>query len=184
MIKYRDTPIRNPQEIFITIDTFLKSVPSLRHELEPKAQQIMSIINHVDASIQSFTSQVCINCRDVCCINLHSYYELGDIIYLCLIEEGCPLHRSGLADRESCQFLSHTGCTLRRFQRPFRCNWYFCSDLIQFIGTYGKKQGRVLSDKMQGLIYTRSEMIGRFFEYINADVNAHKHIVSVIKMST
>lgn len=184
MIHYKDTPIKNPLELLKETDTFLVSHKILKSELKSKAQQLLYMINEIDNTIQDITSRVCIDCTDVCCINKHGYYEFSDIIYICLIEEDMPFFRNDLTDTEPCQFLSQKGCSLSRFKRPFRCNWYFCSDLIRFIGMYGKKRGRTLSKTMQSIIDIRSEIIETFFRCINENQDVNIRLISAIRRAT
>ncbi|MCX8027028.1 MAG: hypothetical protein N3A62_04120 [Thermodesulfovibrionales bacterium] len=184
MLKYRDKPIKEPLHLFKVIKIFFLKNTDLKDALQPKAQKILSLINGIDGIIQNITSSVCINCTDICCKNKHSYYELSDIIYLCLIQEELPTQRNDLLEMEPCQFLSKNGCILKRYKRPFRCNWYFCTDLINFVGEYGKRQGRTMTDTMQLIINTRNEIIETFFEYINSSQNTNIQLTKVIIETT
>lgn len=97
------------------------------------ARNFARLIEKADPFIQKNTGEVCPRCRRVCCINRHSYHTHFDTLYLMALGESIPFHRAGIAASEPCQFLSARGCRLRRFLRPYRCTWYFCTPLLEHI---------------------------------------------------
>ncbi len=97
------------------------------------AQTFSRLIEKVDPFIQKSTEEVCPSCRQVCCINKHSYHTYFDVIYLLALGEKIPYHKAGIGDLEPCQFLSPQGCRLKRFLRPYRCTWYFCTPLLEYV---------------------------------------------------
>jgi hypothetical protein len=92
------------------------------------ARQIRDKITRIDPFIQSHTARVCPECRHVCCINRHAYYECDDLIYIYALGLSPLVFEQG-ADEEPCQFLAPSGCRLDRTVRPSGCNWYFCDPL-------------------------------------------------------
>ncbi len=90
-------------------------------------------IENLSVFIQKHTAVVCPECSDVCCINRHSYHTFEDIVCIYALGEQIPLHTPGLDDSEACQFLGKLGCVIPRALRPHRCNWYFCTRLLDRI---------------------------------------------------
>jgi hypothetical protein len=39
--------------------------------------------------------------------------------------------RAKKRDTEPCRYLPSKGCSLPRWQRPYRCTWYFCQTLLE-----------------------------------------------------
>ncbi|MCX8069952.1 MAG: hypothetical protein N2738_05550 [Thermodesulfovibrionales bacterium] len=122
------------------------------------AQLIKKNINSIDLFIQQNTSVVCRQCQKVCCVNKHGYYELEDLLYLNAINEKLPLYKEQVDDDEPCQFLSSSGCTIDRYKRPFRCNWYFCVPLITYMQTQRGKDYRMFENQLQQIVDYRKLM--------------------------
>jgi len=90
-------------------------------------------IENLSAFIQQHTAVVCPECTSVCCANRHSMHTFDDIVFIYALGEQIPLHTPGLDDSGPCQFLGELGCVIPRVVRPYRCNWYFCSPLLNRI---------------------------------------------------
>lgn len=97
------------------------------------AADIFKEMQNLSMFIQQHTAVVCPECSSVCCVNRHSYHTFNDIVYIYAIGGKIPLHTPRLDDFAPCQFLGETGCTMPRSLRPYRCNWYFCSPLLDHI---------------------------------------------------
>ncbi len=106
------------------------------------ARRVREGITVIDSFIQQHTSVVCPECRRVCCINKHAYYECDDLIYIYAL--GLEPHDYECReDDEPCQFLSSAGCVLDRTVRPSGCNWFFCDDLFD---SMEKVRGRAYAE--------------------------------------
>jgi hypothetical protein len=132
-------------------------------EVERIALALRNKIDGVDRFIQENTAQVCPDCRKVCCINKHGYYDHQDLIYITALALTPPQYGAGIEDVAPCQFLSETGCGIERSLRPFRCNWHFCSELIAFMNSGPPKPLREFNNKFRELQSLRQEMADRFF---------------------
>lgn len=97
------------------------------------AQEIASLTRELDAILQPRTDSVCPSCAEVCCRNRFSVHDAYDLACLRLAGEPAPAYRQDIADADPCQFLGSAGCTLSRACRPYRCNWFFCSPLLEHI---------------------------------------------------
>ncbi len=132
-------------------------------EIRRMTLALKSKIDGVDLFIQENTAQVCPDCRKVCCINKHGYYDHQDLVYITALGLAPPRYREGIEDTAPCQFLSETGCRIERSLRPFRCNWHFCSELIAFMNSGPAKPLREFNDKFRELQALRQEIADRFF---------------------
>jgi len=145
--------------------TFVQNRKDLS-EVVRLAQALNREIDNIDTFIQENTSKVCPNCRKVCCINKHGYYDHHDLIYITALGHTPPIYGNGIEDTAPCQFLCHTGCTIDRSMRPFRCNWHFCSELIDFMNSGPAKPMREFSDSFSRLQSLRCEMSETFLTLI------------------
>lgn len=125
-------------------------------------------IDEIDSFIQQNTSIVCPNCENVCCINRHGYYDYEDLIYIYALGLRLPVYKKGVSDTDPCQFLSKFGCTIERAVRPFRCNWYFCSALLDHIEQGPSKPYRVFVKQLDEIVDLRKEMLDEFFRILKA----------------
>ncbi len=153
---------REYAKIVSFIDLILHRDVPLYREIANKAQRLKDLIISLEGFIEANTSVVCPQCIRVCCINKHGYYELEDLIYLRTLRQPLPLHDFGLSETSPCQFLRKQGCSLERFIRPFRCNWYFCVPLIEHMQGSRGRDYRDFNSKLQEAIEVRRNLINDF----------------------
>jgi hypothetical protein len=106
------------------------------HELQKVRELALKIktgIESINPLIQQNTQKICPDCKDVCCISKHGYYNYEDLVYIHALGLKPPDYEFGRSDPEPCQFLSEKGCSLERPFRPSGCNWYFCDSLLENI---------------------------------------------------
>jgi epoxyqueuosine reductase QueG len=143
-------------ELFKTYNTKLNNVIIL-------AQKTKALIDKIDPFIQNYTSIVCPQCKDVCCINRHSRYDFDDLLYIHALQVEELVFLQGIDDNAPCQFLSSKGCTIERFRRPFRCNWYFCDSLLKAMINGPARPYRSFINLMNEIVQSRKGMIDKFF---------------------
>ena len=140
---------------------------SFLHEFEgtrEMAHIVRSRIDTIDHFIQKHTAAICPDCKQVCCINKHGYYDYEDLIYIKALGVEPPFYMEGIKDTEACQFLSVNGCAIERSLRPFRCNWYFCDALIKNIENGFAKDYRLFSRNIEEIMDIRNDMLTSFFK--------------------
>jgi hypothetical protein len=130
------------------------------------ARDAAEAIEALSPSIERHTSVVCPDCKRVCCVNRYSYHELSDIIYLSSLGERPPAYRQGVGDTEPCQFIGERGCTLKRSLRPHRCNWFFCSPLLDHIQASPAREYRAFIAGLEEVNRKRERLITAFGEII------------------
>jgi hypothetical protein len=165
VLKYDSEPISDPQrlsQIISYIRGIIARDPFVAELLYGKAMALKVAIDSIDGFIQACTAEVCPHCSNVCCINRHGYYDDEDLIYIISLGETLPYYKTGLSETDSCQFLRPTGCSVPRYLRPFRCNWYFCIPLIGFMRQRRGAEYRLFTSGMQEAIDLRAELIEIF----------------------
>jgi hypothetical protein len=145
----------------LRIEAFFREHSEELAGIRSTAQEVRARIGAVDSFIQRHTSTVCPQCRKVCCINRHAYYNVDDLIYIYAL--GLKPHEyERREDTEPCQFLSVKGCRLDRALRPSGCNWYFCDSLFSSMETTSGNAYREFDDALQELADLWMELISGF----------------------
>ena len=129
-----------------------------QHALEAK-----DLIEAVGAEIERYTGKVCGSCANVCCINRHSRHDRSDIIFLTALGNEVPEDLSRRDETAPCRFLGSRGCVLERYQRPYRCTWFFCSSLLDHIAeTSGPAGYRKFVAELRNITEKRTLMMHAF----------------------
>jgi hypothetical protein len=132
------------------------------------AREAADAVEAISPLIEHHTSAVCPGCLRVCCVNRHSYHELSDIVYLSSLGERPPAYRQGVPDADPCQFLDERGCRLRRSRRPHRCNWFFCSPLLDHIQESSARGYRSLVASLEEINRKRGDVLRTFDAVMHA----------------
>jgi len=133
-----------------------------RNEFRKKAEEVARLTDDLDDMLEAMTSGTCPACRQVCCINRHSWPDESDLIYLLALGATPPPYEENLDENGPCRFLSALGCTIPRSQRPFRCNWYFCEPLIAEMDRLPGRIHRNFSEGFSRLVEIRKRLIDAF----------------------
>lgn len=136
------------------------------------ANKLRLAIDGVSPFIQQITSVVCPTCEKVCCIDRHGHYDDEDLIYIRALGFKIPSYKEGVIDTDPCQFLSESGCTLDRSVRPFRCNWYFCNALLEYMKNSPPKPYREFINSFQEIVDLRRAMLDEYKKQFAATSNA------------
>jgi hypothetical protein len=126
------------------------------------AAVVAGLIEEASPHIQKGTSVVCPHCTRVCCINRHAYHEHADLLYILVLGEEAPSYKEGVRDTDPCQFLGERGCTVKRSLRPYRCNWYFCSPLLENIQSRPARDYRAFIGLLRKITEKRELMLEEF----------------------
>lgn len=94
------------------------------------ASRIKNSYDRLEPFFTRFTGPVCARCVTGCCVNRHGFPDYEDMV----IFRALRVRRQGfdptLPDQEPCQYLEKRGCRLERYQRSYRCTWYFCDRVL------------------------------------------------------
>ncbi|MDA8170172.1 MAG: hypothetical protein M0Z59_10830 [Nitrospiraceae bacterium] len=121
------------------------------------ALQMKEAFERLSPYIERHTGEVCPFCVKVCCANKHGTPEAQDFFFFgSLGIEAVPAQ--GPADAV-CSLLSAAGCTLPRWQRPFRCTWYFCGPLLEAMRNGSGREYRAFVSELERLVGLRRELL-------------------------
>ena len=107
--------------------------------------------------IEKHTQRVCPVCQKVCCANKHGTPEREDFLFYRAL--GVEPEPARGAPDEICSLLGGTGCGLPRWQRPFRCTWYFCGPLLDSMRRGNGREYRRLVAELALLVELRGRLI-------------------------
>jgi len=114
-------------------------------------------LEKISPLIEKYTGAVCPGCVKVCCAARHGKPEREDILFFESIAYNWR-SSSGSGD-DPCEFLGQRGCVLQRWQRPFRCTWYFCEPLLALMRESGGREYRRLVQELENLVTLRREFL-------------------------
>ncbi len=114
--------------------------------------------------MEEYTRRVCPGCADICCRQKHGLFTLTDAAYLAALGKDVPPHDPGRPPDGPCQFLGPEGCAKPRWQRAWKCTWYFCDSLLRALDDGPQKRARELQSLLAetGRLYGGLE--GGFYE--------------------
>lgn len=124
---------------------------------------IKSAFDDLDSYIEQCTGVVCPGCVAPCCISRFGYYDFDDLVYILATGYDAEKDEYGILhfqydSKDPCGFLDDRGCKIQRSLRPFRCNWFFCSPLMEFMECAGMKKYRFLTSEFQRIMGLRSHI--------------------------
>jgi hypothetical protein len=111
----------------------------------PTARQLKALLDECSPLIEGYTRRVCPSCTDPCCKQMHGIFTASDRAYLAALDEHVPVHDLSRAPGGPCQFLGPDGCSKPRWQRAWKCTWYFCGPLLRALDEGPPRKARALS---------------------------------------
>ena len=104
-------------DVFVTVDSkFLMLLGGLLKEQ----------FEVIEPYFCKITVRKCSRCLHHCCVNRHGFPDFEDMIVRRAMGLGILEYDFSVSDVEVCQFLEKEGCRLTRYERSYRCSWYFC----------------------------------------------------------
>ena len=112
------------------------------------ARRLKQLLIESSPLIEEYTRQICPSCTEVCCRQRHGLFTKSDRAYLAALAEEVPPHDPSRPADGLCQFLGASGCAKPRWQRAWKCTWYFCEPLLRALAEGPQKKARALSDSL------------------------------------
>ncbi len=131
------------------------------------AREVAGLVTAMAAVQQEACAAVCPGCQSVCCINRHAYHEHEDVVYLAALGEQMPSYDLSVPDTAPCQFLGEHGCTISRHLRPHRCNAYFCTPMLDYLGSGPAPGYRQFIQDLERINRKREEMLAAFYRRVS-----------------
>ena len=119
------------------------------------AQELKELLVRFSSLIEEYTKKVCPDCTDVCCKQKHGMFQERDIAYLAAVGVDTSIHDPALPLDGPCQFLGPTGCVKPRWQRAWKCTWYFCEALIKAMEEGPQQKARLISEMTEKMLEVR-----------------------------
>ncbi|HDH00812.1 MAG TPA: hypothetical protein ENG80_03255 [Nitrospirae bacterium] len=123
------------------------------------ANELKLAFSAVSPFIEKHTSIVCPACEKVCCIDKHGRYDNNDLVFLGPLGADISHNPSGREETDPCRFLDEKGCSRERWQRPFRCTFFFCDALLESLEDDNAKLYRAFTAFLQHLVYVRQKLL-------------------------
>lgn len=124
------------------------------------AERLKQLLTELSPLIESHTAVVCPSCTEVCCRQRHGMFTPRDRAYFDALGTEPPLHDPALPPDGPCQFLGAGGCSKPRWQRAWRCTWFFCEPLLKALGTGPARPARGLSAALEEMMRLYDMMEG------------------------
>lgn len=119
------------------------------------AREIKDLLSDLSPRIEQHTTVVCPTCTHTCCRQEHGRLRVQDIAYLVALGEPVPAADPGRDPSGPCRFLGVQGCTRHRWQRAWKCTWFFCDPLLRSIAKGPQKEARELTRMMNRVMELR-----------------------------
>ncbi len=123
-----------------------------------RSEEMRAAYDAVSPFIESHTALICPSCERVCCMDRHGEYSAEDLAYLSALGEPLPDTTRKANDTEPCRYMTRTGCGIARWQRPFRCTWFFCDALLEEMPRKDKRGYRKFIQSLRELQALRAEI--------------------------
>ena len=123
------------------------------------ARLMMGSFEKLDSYIEEHTGRVCPHCRKICCANRHGTPEEEDSTFYRVLGMEAKTETAEGPPDAACSLLGSAGCVLPRWQRPFRCTWYFCLPLLESMRLDGGRPYRAFVSELARLVGLRNELI-------------------------
>lgn len=125
-----------------------------------QALRIKRLLIECSPLIEEYTSLVCPSCRDVCCKQRHGAFTETDRAYVAALDDAVPAHDPAWLPDRPCQFLGPHGCVKPRWQRAWKCTWYYCDALLEALRTGPAQKARKLTALQEELLRLYNDLQG------------------------
>jgi hypothetical protein len=108
------------------------------------------------------TEKVCHQCLNPCCVNRHGFPEFEDLVLFRAMGVKSPSYNFNVLDTDRCQFLTKNGCRLKRYNRSYRCTWYFCNNVLDSFQQHDLAAFRRFDETLSHLAIKRNCLLKEF----------------------
>ncbi len=153
---------------FRSFDAFIERYKALRSSLAQDSQittqlsklgnQYRQVFDQIDPLIQDLTTKSCPYCGVVCCAQKFGLPNSNDLVAFLAMNVNGHIYDFQKDPSSMCQFMGERGCILPRYQRPFRCTFYFCDPLLIQIDLLPADEHQTLVKGLKKLESLRQEM--------------------------
>lgn len=111
-------------------------------------------------------SKTCPTCNEICCCHAKPWYDFRDLVYLhiCGLQPPCAQPIGQVKD--SCRYLTDSGCNLSREKRPWICTWYICPEQKALLDKELFPKGQIVSMALLRIKNHRRILEGEFIKKV------------------
>jgi len=135
-------------------------------DMKALAAAIAGKIKGLDGVLDRLCGQTCPECDDPCCKRAVVRYDLKDLLFLHLVQNGLPLGQPAPRTGETCSFLGNKGCMVDRLMRPFMCTWYLCPGQMAVVRREKSWREYGLPERLREIQNDRKELEGLFLKLV------------------
>lgn len=139
---------------------------SVRESLLPLAQDIELRLHAAAVQMEALCAHTCTHCPDPCCLKASVWYDFRDLLGLHLYGEAPPMGQPITNYGDICRYLSHSGCTLPRSNRPWICTWYICPVQASWLRMQPGESGRNLDRALGQIKRRRAALENKFIAMV------------------
>ena len=122
------------------------------HSPSDLARALKELLIRTSPLIERCTASVCPACTEICCRQRHGMFTDRDRSYLAALDEEVPMHDPSYPPDGPCQFLGPAGCSRPRWQRAWKCTWFFCGPLLRELEEGPQREARALSAALAEMV--------------------------------
>lgn len=122
------------------------------------AAKIREDFQWLDAVMTDYCQITCPACADPCCHAGKVFYNLADLLFQMALDLPFPAGQTRTEHSLSCRFLTVSGCTLPRPNRPYVCVWYLCDPQMQLLERESPPKQRRFTAALQSIRNFRLEL--------------------------
>ena len=119
----------------------------------------------LDPYFFKINNKMCCLCIDHCCINRHGFPDFEDLIIRRSLELPLLEYDFSAFDTDTCQFLGEKGCTLKRYERSYRCSWYFCDKVFDYYEKNDQEFFLTLEKELAHIGELRQKILKKFSQF-------------------
>ena len=129
-----------------------------RFEVMQYIDDIVSIYNDLDESLNHLCEATCPSCEEVCCIKATVWYDRRDMFVYHLITGLFPHEQVSRSAAGVCSHLGEKGCSLPRLERPFICTWYICAAQLAILRDKASGPDTKIQEQIQKIKENRKKI--------------------------
>ena len=122
------------------------------------AMNIQTGLDTLTSVMETLSRRTCRFCPEPCCINNTVWFDFRDLLFLHLLKAPIPDCQAAMECGVPCPYLTHHGCRLSPWRRPWMCIQYLCPTQIAILEKKGQSDLTALSHKVKKIEKQRLEM--------------------------
>jgi len=128
------------------------------------ARGIQVYLGSIFSFLDDLCAVTCLFCPDPCCLVAKVWIDFKDLLFLHLSGQQIPQSQPLQDLKNTCQYASPRGCTLKRIVRPWICTWYLCPVQVANFRQQPLDVQETFNQTVKAVKTTRKEMEAEFIQ--------------------